>query len=147
MDEKPGCATKDTHLNEVKQNLDKKSLQERGMAPINDQFHSVVEEKGYKPGKFLPTNKAQETEGFQRPGIRLTTKRKPRPEASPLRFQWEELQKKYQSSEQRLVSSHTVGNWLNTDSSIDNIKRDEKYMPALSECHTNPNLGLTMRSK
>ena len=62
------------------------------MAPINDQIHSVVEEEEYKPGKFLPTNKAQEKEGFQSPGIRLTTKLKPRPEASPLRFQWGELQ-------------------------------------------------------
>ena len=38
-------------------------------------------------------------------------------------------------------------NWLNTDSSIDNIKRDKKDMPALSEIHTNPNLGVTMRGK
>ena len=117
------------------------------MAPINDQVHSVVEEKEYKPGKFLPTNTAQETEGFQSPGIRLTTKRKPRQEASPLRFHSRELQKRSQSSEQRLVSSHTVGNWLNTDSSIENIKRYKKDIPALSESHTNPNLGVTMRGK
>ena len=58
------------------------------MAPTNDQFHSVVEEKEYKPGKFLPTNKAQETEGFQIPGIRLKKKQKPISEASPLRFRW-----------------------------------------------------------
>ena len=99
VDEKLGYATKDTHLNEVKQTLDKKALQERGMAPTNDQVHSVVEEKECKPGKFLPTNKAQETEGFQSPGIRLTTKRKPRPEASPLWFRWGELQKRYERSE------------------------------------------------
>ena len=36
---------------------------------------------------------------------------------------------------------------LNTDSIIENIKRDEKDMPALSESHTNPNLGVTMRGK
>ena len=147
VDEKPGYTTKETHLNEVKQNLDKKSLQERGMAPINDQVHSVVEEEEYKPGKFLSTNKAQEIEGFQSPVIRLTTKRKPIPEDSPLWFQWGELQKRSQSSEQRLVSSHTVGNSLNTYSSIENIKRDKKHMPALSESHTNPNLGVTMRGK
>ena len=87
--------------------------------------HSVVEEKEYKPAKFIPTDKAQETEGFQIPGIRLTTKRKPRPEASPLRFRLGGLQKRYKSSEQHLVSSHTVGNWLNIDSSIENIKRYE----------------------
>ena len=40
-----------------------------------------------------------------------------------------------------------MGNWLNTDSSIENIKRDEKDMPALSESHTNPSLGVTMRGK
>ena len=34
------------------------------MSLTNDQVHIVVEEKEYKPGKFLPTNKAQETEGF-----------------------------------------------------------------------------------
>ena len=55
--------------------------------------------------------------------------------------------KRSKSSEQHLVSSHTVGNWINTYSSIDNIKRDEKYMPELSESHTNPNLGVTMRGK
>ena len=38
-------------------------------------------------------------------------------------------------------------NWINTYSSIDNIKRDEKDMQALSESHTNPNLGVTMREK
>ena len=59
----------------------------------NDQLHSVVEEKEYKPGKFFPTNKAQETEGFLSPGIRLTTKQKPRPEAIPLRLRWGEIQK------------------------------------------------------
>ena len=58
------------------------------MASTNDQVHSVVDEKEYKPGKFLPTDKAQETEGFQSPGIRLTTKRKSRPEAIPLWFWW-----------------------------------------------------------
>ena len=63
------------------------------MAPINDQVHSVVEEEEYKHGKFLPTNKAQEKEGFQIPGIRLTKKQTPRPEARPLRFQWGDLQK------------------------------------------------------
>ena len=67
VDENPGYATKDTHINEVKQILNKK-----GMAPTNDQVHSGVEEKEYKPGKFLSTDKAQETEGFQSPGIRLT---------------------------------------------------------------------------
>ena len=56
------------------------------MAPIIDQVHSVVEEKEYKPDKLPSTNKSQETEGFHSPGIRLTTKRKPRPEAIPLRF-------------------------------------------------------------
>ena len=70
------------------------------MSPINYQLHTVVEEKEYKPGKFLPTNKAQETERFQSLGIRLTKKRNPRPEASPLRFRWGELQKRSQSSEQ-----------------------------------------------
>ena len=94
------------------------------MAPINHQVHSVVEEKEYKPGKFPPMNKAQDTEGFQRLGIRLTKKSNSRPEASPLRFQWGELQNQSQSSEQRLVSSNTMGNWLNIDSRIDNIKRD-----------------------
>ena len=113
VDENPGYATKDTHINEAKQTIDKK-----GMAPTNYKVHSVVSEKEYKPGKFPPTGKAQETEGFQSPGIRLTTKWKPRPDSNPLRFQWGELQKRSQSSEQRLVSSHTVGNWLNTDSSI-----------------------------
>ena len=88
------------------------------MAPTNDQAHSVAEEKEYKPCKLLPTNKAQETEGFQSPVIRLTTKQKPRPEVRPLRFRWGELQKRSQRSEQLLVSSHTVGNWLNTDSSV-----------------------------
>ena len=88
------------------------------MAPINDQVHSVVEEKEYKPGKFLPMNKAQETEGFQIPVI------KPRPETSILRLQWGELQKRSQISEQRLVGSHNVVNWINTYSSIENIKRD-----------------------
>ena len=34
------------------------------MAPTKDQVNSVLEEKEYKPGKFLPTDKAQETEGF-----------------------------------------------------------------------------------
>ena len=58
-----------------------------------------------------------------------------------------EIQKRSQSSEQRLVSSHTVGNWLNTDSSIYNIERDKKYMQELSESHTNPNLGITMSKK
>ena len=61
VDEKPGYATNDTHLNEVKQTLEEKSLQERVMAPINDQVHSVVEENEYKPVKLTPTNKAQET--------------------------------------------------------------------------------------
>ena len=75
------------------------------------------------------------------------TKRKLRPEASPLWFWWGELQKRSKRSEQHLVSFHTVGNWLNTDSSIENIKRDEEDMPALSEIHTNPNLGATMREK
>ena len=69
------------------------------------------------------------------------------PEASPLRFRLGELQKRSQSSEQRLVSSHTVGNWLNTDSSRENVKRDEKDMQALSESHTNPILKVTMREK
>ena len=81
MDERPGYATKDTHLNEVKKTIDKK-----GMALTNAQVRSVVEEKEYKPGKFLPTDKAQETEGFQSPGIRLTKKCKPKTEASLLRF-------------------------------------------------------------
>ena len=40
-----------------------------------------------------------------------------------------------------------MGNWLNTDSSIDNIKSDDKDMPALSESHTNPDLGVTTREK
>ena len=40
VDEKPGYVTKDTHIHEVKQTLDKK-----GMAPTNDQVHGVVEEK------------------------------------------------------------------------------------------------------
>ena len=40
-----------------------------------------------------------------------------------------------------------MGNWLNTDSRIENIKRDEEDMPALSESHTNPNSGVTMREK
>ena len=147
VDEKPGYETKETHPNELKQTLDKKILQERGMAPINDQVHSVVEEKEYKPGKFPSTNKAQETEGFQSPGIRLTKKRKPRPEVSLLRFQWGGLQKRYQSSEQGLDISHTVDNWLNTGSSIENIKNNEKDMTALSESHTDPNLVVTMRVK
>ena len=34
------------------------------MSLTNDQVHSVAEEKKYKPGKFLPMNKAQEKEGF-----------------------------------------------------------------------------------
>ena len=55
--------------------------------------------------------------------------------------------KAIQSSEQHLVSSHTVSNWLNTYSIIENIKRENKDMPALSESHTNPNLGVTMRGK
>ena len=38
-----------------------------------------------------------------------------------------------------------MGNWLNIDSSIENIKRDEKDIQTLSESHTNPNLGVTMR--
>ena len=38
-------------------------------------------------------------------------------------------------------------NWLNTDSSIANIKSYKKDMPELSESHTNPNLGVTMRGK
>ena len=80
------------------------------MSPTNDQVHIVVEEKEYNPGKSIPTDKAQETEGFQSPGIRLTTKRKPIPEARPLRFRWGDIQKRSKSSEQRLVSSHTVGN-------------------------------------
>ena len=92
-------------------------------------------------------DKAQETEGFQIPEIRLTKKRKPRPEASPLRFQWGEIQKLSKSSEHHFVSSHTVVNWLNTYSSIENIKRDEEDMPELSESHINPNLGVTMRGK
>ena len=40
-----------------------------------------------------------------------------------------------------------MGNWIDTDSSIENIKRDEEDMPALSESYTNPNLGATMRGK
>ena len=36
---------------------------------------------------------------------------------------------------------------INIDSSIDNIKRDEKDTQALSESHTKPNLGLIMRGK
>ena len=46
-----------------------------------------------------------------------------------------------------MVGSHTVGNWLNIYSSIENIKRDEKEIQTLSESHTNPNLGVTMRGK
>ena len=38
VDKKPGYATKDTHLNEVKQTLYKK-----GTSPTNDEVHSVVE--------------------------------------------------------------------------------------------------------
>ena len=68
----------------------------------------------YKPGKLLPTNNPQEKEGFRSPGIRLTTKGKPIPEYRPLRFRGEELQKQSQRSVQRLVSFHTVGNWINT---------------------------------
>ena len=102
------------------------------MASINDQVHSVVEKKEHKPGKYPPTNKAQETEGFQSPGIRLTKKRKPRPEASPLRFQWGEIQKLSKSSEHHFVISHTVVNWLNTYSSIENIKTDEEDMLGLT---------------
>ena len=115
------------------------------MSPINYQVHSVVEEKEYKPDKFLPVNKAQETEVFQSPGIRLTKKRKPRPEARPLQFRSGGLQKRSQISERRLVSSHTVGSWLNTYSSVENIKRDEEDIPALSESHANHNLGVTVR--
>ena len=70
-----------------------------------------------------------------------------KPEAIPFRFRWGGLQKRSQIFEQRLVSSHTVGNWLNTDSSIENILKNEKDMPALSESHTNPNLGVKMRVK
>ena len=62
------------------------------MTLTNDQVHSVVEGKEYKPGILLPIDKAQETEGFQSPGLRLTTKRKPRREASPLRLRSGELQ-------------------------------------------------------
>ena len=40
-----------------------------------------------------------------------------------------------------------MGNWLNTDSNIESIKRGEKDMQALSKIHTNPNLGVTMREK
>ena len=40
-----------------------------------------------------------------------------------------------------------MGNWINTNSSIENIKRDEKDMQALSEIHTNPNLGVKIRGK
>ena len=40
-----------------------------------------------------------------------------------------------------------MGNGINKDSSIDNIKMDEKDMPSLSESHNNPNLGVTMREK
>ena len=69
------------------------------MVPTNNQVHIVVEEKEYKPGKFLAMNKAQETEEFQIPGIRLITKQKPIPEARPLRFRFWELQKRSQSSE------------------------------------------------
>ena len=47
---------------ELEKNI--KALQERGMASTIDQVHSVLEENEYKPSKFLPTNKAQETEGF-----------------------------------------------------------------------------------
>ena len=46
--------------------------------------------------------------------------------------------------EQCLVSSHTVGNWLNIDSSIENIKTDKKDTTELSECHTNPDLWVTI---
>ena len=58
-----------------------------------------------------------------------------------------ELQNQSQRSEQSLVSSQTVGNWLNTYSIIDNKKRDKKDIQALSEIQTNPNLGVTMRGK
>ena len=40
-----------------------------------------------------------------------------------------------------------MGNWLNTDYIIENIERYTKDMPALSENHTNPNLGVTIRGK
>ena len=40
-----------------------------------------------------------------------------------------------------------MGNWLTANSSIENIKIDEEDMPALSESHRNPNLGVTMRGK
>ena len=40
-----------------------------------------------------------------------------------------------------------MGNWLNTGSSIENIKSDEEDIPALSESHTNPNLEVKMRGK
>ena len=40
-----------------------------------------------------------------------------------------------------------MGNWLNIDSSMEHIKGDEEDMPSLSESHTNPNLGVTMRGK
>ena len=88
------------------------------MAPTNYQVHSVVEGKEYKPGKFLHTYTAQETEGFRNPGIRLTKKRKPRSESSPLRFRSGEPQNRSKISEHQLVSSRTVGNWINTDLSI-----------------------------
>ena len=39
VDENPGYAIKDTHINVVKQALKK------GTAPTNDQVHSVVEDK------------------------------------------------------------------------------------------------------
>ena len=44
-----------------------------------------------------------------------------------------------------MVSSYTVGNWINTNSCTENIKRDEEYMPEISEIHINPKLGVTMR--
>ena len=40
-----------------------------------------------------------------------------------------------------------MGNCINIDSSIENIKRDEKDMRGLSEIHTNPNLGVKIRGK
>ena len=40
-----------------------------------------------------------------------------------------------------------MGNCLNTDSSIENIKRYEEDMSALSESHTKNNFGVTTREK
>ena len=62
-------------------------------------------------------------------------------------FDGGELQNKSQRSEQRLVISDTVGNWLNTNPSMENIKSNEKDVQLLYEIHTNPNLGVTMRVK